>query len=94
MKLCSFPQGYRKDNWLKVQRQSRNDLGKGSVEKNQIQKSRKVHVESSGVSSNQEVKSTGRTILCSVLAVKMQERCKASNALEIGRVEATSRSIF
>ena len=52
-KSFSFPQGYRKDNWLKVQRQSRNGSGKGSTEGNQIYQSRKVQVESSGASSNQ-----------------------------------------
>ena len=46
LKLFSFPQGYRKDSWLKVQCQSRNGLGKDSIEGNQIYKSRKVHVES------------------------------------------------
>ena len=46
--------------------------GKGSVEGNQIHKSRKVQVESSGTSSNQEVKSTGHMVLCSV----GQQKCK------------------
>ena len=68
----SFPQRYRKDNWLKVQRQSRNGSGKGSIEGNQVHKRRKVQVDSLGESSNQEVKSTGRTVLCSVRAAKMQ----------------------
>ena len=50
-------------------------------------------MESSGASSNQEVKLTGCMVLCSVRAVKMQERC-LSDAVEIGRVEAMSHSIF
>ena len=70
-KLFSFAQGYRKDTWLKVQCQSRNGSGKGSIEGSQIHKSRKVQVENSGASSNQEAKSTGRTVLCSVGAAKM-----------------------
>ena len=93
-KLFSFPPGYRKDNWLKVQRQSRNGSRKGSTEGNQIHKSRKVQVENSGASSNQEVKSTGRTVLCYLRAAKMQERRQASGVVEIGRVEGTSHSIF
>ena len=49
---------------------------------------------SSGASSNQEVKLTGCMVLCSVRAAKMQERCLDSDEVEIGRVEAMSRSIF
>ena len=67
-KLFSFPEGYRKHNQLKVQRQSRNGSEKGSIQGNQIHKSRKVQVESSGASSNQEVKSTGCMVLCAVPA--------------------------
>ena len=51
-------------------------------------------MESSDTSSNQEVKSTGRTVICSVRAAKMQEGCQASDAVEIGSVEATSCLIF
>ena len=73
----SFPQGYRKDNWLKVQLIQGTVQGNGSIEGNEIHKSRTVQVESSGASSNQEVKCAGRTVLCSVGAGKMQERCYA-----------------
>ena len=62
-KLFSFPQGYRKNSWLKVQRQSTKGSGKIQFKGNQIHKSRKVHVESSDASSNQEAKSIGRTVL-------------------------------
>ena len=89
-----FLKDIEKDNWLKVQRQSRNGLGKGSIEGSQIHKSRKVQVESSGASSSQEVKSTSCTILCSVSTAKMQERCQASDAVEIGRVKAWNNELF
>ena len=46
------------------------------------------------MSSNQEAKGTGRTALYSVRAAKMQERCQARDAVEIGRVEAMRLSIF
>ena len=98
-KLFSFPQGYRKDNWLKVQRQSTNgsrklvegsNVNQRTVQGNQIHKilkSRKVDVESSDASSNQDAKSIGRTVLPG------QRKCK-KGAAEIGKHEASSLSIF
>ena len=53
--------------------------GKGSIQGNKIHKSRKVQVESSGASCNQEVKSTGCMVLRSVQAAKMLERRCSGN---------------
>ena len=47
-------------------------------------------MQSSGTSSNQEVKSTG----CMVYVLSGQRKCKKDDAVEIGRAEAMSRLVF
>ena len=96
MKLFSFPPGYRKDSWLKVQRQSRNGSRKGSTEGNQIHKSRK----GSGGEFRRVLQPGGEStmIVQRYYDLSGQRKCKKGAklafAVEIGRVDATSHSIF